>query len=86
MGKRQFLTVRKKRCQERDAIQGKREEKKVRIAEARALKHVNGGPTKGENGELTMDSSTMNSHQQIDIRQESMDPEWRDWLCEWNAG
>jgi len=44
MGKRQFLTVRKKRYQERDAIQGKREENKVCIAEARALKQVNDQP------------------------------------------
>jgi len=73
MGRRQFLTVRKRRCRERDALQGKREEKKVHIVEAGAIKHVYGGPTKGKNGELTMDSSTMNSHQQIDIREERVD-------------
>jgi len=68
MGRRQFLTVRKRRCKERDALQERKEEKKARFAEARAIKHVYGGPTHTENGEVIMDSSTSSDHQQTEGR------------------
>ena len=73
MGRRQFLTVRKRRCKERDALQERKEEQKACIAQARAIKHVYGGLTKGENGELTMNRSTNNNHQQIDITEGRVD-------------
>ena len=65
MGRRQFLTVRKRRSNERDALQEKNQEKKARILEARLIKRSYGRPSKQETEKL-MDSSTYMGDQQID--------------------
>jgi len=42
MGRRQFLTVRKRRCNERDTLKSKKQDKNKSFARARVVKHVYG--------------------------------------------
>jgi len=42
MGRRQFLTVRKRRCNERNTLKSKKQDKNESFARARLFKHVHG--------------------------------------------